>query len=245
MTIPEPASSMEDTTAAVWWRGVFIATIAFLTLIDLFGAQALLPMLVEAYDTTPANMGVAVNACTIGMAVAGLVIAIVGRSLDRKFWIWMSLAMLSVPTVLLGVVDNITLFATLRVIQGLFMAAAFTMTITYLSERCTVTAATGAMAAYITGNVASNLFGRMIAVGFADRLGLPASFYAFATLNLVGAALAFIYFSRSSDDNKDRVQPNAQTNPEHAWTAHLKNPALAASFGIGFLVLFVFIGVFT
>ena len=112
----------------------------------------------------------------------------------------MSLALLSIPTALLGIVEDIRIFATLRVIQGLFMAAAFTMTLTYLSERCTVTAAVGAMAAYITGNVASNLFGRMLAVGFADHFGLSASFFAFSALNLAGAALAFLYFMGTSDD---------------------------------------------
>jgi hypothetical protein len=42
------------------------------------------------------------------------------------------------------------------------------------------------MAAYITGNVASNLFGRLMAVSAADYFGLSGSFYAFAALNLVG-----------------------------------------------------------
>lgn len=48
----------------------------------------------------------------------------------------------------------------LRILQGVFMATAFTLTLTYLSEQCDVTAAGGAMAAYIAGDVASNLFWR-------------------------------------------------------------------------------------
>ena len=53
-------------------RTITIATIAFLTLIDLFAAQAILPALAQAYDVSSAVMGLAVNACTFGMAVASI-----------------------------------------------------------------------------------------------------------------------------------------------------------------------------
>ena len=48
-------------------------------------------------------------------------------------------------------------------------------------------------AAYITGNVASNLIGRLVSAGVADHLGLAANFYFFSALNLAGAVL--VYFT--------------------------------------------------
>ena len=59
---------------------LIVGLISFLTLVDLFAAQAILPELVQAYQTTPAMMGVAVNASTIGMAAAGVVVALVPRA---------------------------------------------------------------------------------------------------------------------------------------------------------------------
>ena len=53
-------------------RNLVIGLIAFLTLVDLFATQAILPSLARAYGVSPAAMGFAVNASTIGMAVAGL-----------------------------------------------------------------------------------------------------------------------------------------------------------------------------
>ena len=53
-------------------RTLLVGLIAFLTVIDLFGTQAILPALTRAYGVTPAAMGLAVNASTFGMAVAGL-----------------------------------------------------------------------------------------------------------------------------------------------------------------------------
>ncbi|MEM6903305.1 MAG: MFS transporter, partial [Pseudomonadota bacterium] len=150
-----------ETTPAVFRRGTIIALISFLTLIDLFGSQALLPRLVDAYGVDPGTMGFAVNASTFGMAIAGLFVAWFADRIDRRRGIWVSLALLSIPTFLLGITQDVTMFGILRVLQGMCMATAFTLTLTYLSEQCDITAASMAMAAYITGNVGSNLFGRL------------------------------------------------------------------------------------
>ncbi len=221
-------------------RSTIIAVVSFLTLIDLFGSQALLPRLVVAFETDPGTMGFAVNAATFGMAISGLFVAWFADRIDRKKGIWISLACLAVPTMLLGVVDDVTIFLVLRVVQGMFMAAAFTLTMTYLSEECDVTAAGGAMAAYITGNVASNLFGRLMAVSTADGFGLSGSFFAFAALNLLGAAIAFALIGP-----KDETAPTRSGSPAAAWRRHLSHQALRAAFAMGFAILFVFVGVFT
>lgn len=231
-----------EKTSEILVRATIVAVIAFLTLIDLFGSQALLPTLVRTYGVSPAAMGFAVNASTIGMAAAGIGVALLSRRIDRKRWIWLSLALLSIPTVFLGLTENLAVFTALRVVQGVFMSAAFTLTLTYLSEECTVTAAAGAMAAYITGNVASNLFGRLMAAGIADHLGLSESFFAFAALNLVGAAIAFFYIGASSGPRK---QVDETGSVLAAWLDHFKNPKLRASFLIGFIILFAFVGTFT
>jgi predicted MFS family arabinose efflux permease len=134
-------------------------------------------------------------------------------------------------------------FAGLRVLQGLAMSTAFGLTLAYMGERFSAAEAAGAFAAYITGNVASNLVGRFIAAAVVDHVGLAANFYLFAALNLLGAVL--VYFSI------ERVPPmtgngsTAAMSPMAAWTAHLRNPVLAAGFGIGFCILFAFIGTFT
>ena len=221
-------------------RSTIVALVSFLTLIDLFGSQALLPQLIVAFEADARVMGLAVNASTFGMAISGLVVAWYADRIDRKRGIWVSLALLSVPTFFLGVVDSVGAFMALRVLQGVFMASAFTLTLTYLSEQCDVTAAGGAMAAYITGNVASNLFGRLLAVGAADQIGLSGSFWTFAVLNLAGAGVAYLLIGA-----RDSTPPQRGASPLHAWKQHLSHPALRVAFLMGFTILFVFVGVFT
>jgi MFS transporter, YNFM family, putative membrane transport protein len=134
-----------------------IGLTAFLTVVDLFATQAILPALAGAYRVSPAAMGFAVNASTMGMAIAGLAVAFFSRRIDRRRGILVSLALLAIPTALLSVAPDLMVFTALRVIQGLFMATAFILTLAYLGEQCSASDSAGAFAAYITGNVASNL----------------------------------------------------------------------------------------
>jgi predicted MFS family arabinose efflux permease len=93
----------------------------------------------------------------------------------------------------------------------------------------------------VTGNVASNLFGRLMSTSAVDHLGLSANFYLFAVLNLLGAVLAFLALSRMTPMQGDMGKGSSAAS----WRAHLGNPALLAAFGIGFCILFAFIGTFT
>lgn len=219
-----------------------IGMIGFLTLVDLFATQAILPTLARQYDVSPSAMGVAVNASTIGMAVSGLAMVFIGRRINRRLGVWLSLALLSIPTVLLALAPNLTIFTWLRIVQGLFMAAGFSLTMAYLAERCTAAQSATALAAYITGAVASNLIGRLISGSLADAFGVAENFYFFAVLNLAGAALAFAALKNAAPM---QAGPEAGRSPLAVLSGHLKNACLRTSFAIGFFILFAFIGTFT
>jgi len=241
-TLDSSSTQMQAHAPSVLLRTVVIGLTAFLTVVDLFATQAILPSLTRAYRVTPAAMGFAVNASTMGMAAAGLIVSVFSQRIDRRFGILVSLALLSIPTALLAIAPDLTTFTVLRVAQGLCMASAFTLTLAYLGEECSATDAAGAFAAYITGNVASNLIGRLISAALADHLGLAWNFYFFAALNLAGAVLVYFTVARAAPMEQTGTVP---PSPFAAWLGHLRNPRLRAAFGIGFCILFAFIGTFT
>jgi predicted MFS family arabinose efflux permease len=222
-------------------RSVVIGLTAFLTVVDLFATQAILPSLTRHYGVMPAAMGFAVNSSTMGMAIAGLVIGFLSPHIDRRIGILASLALLAIPTTLLAVAPNLLVFTLLRITQGLCMASAFALTLAYLGEQCSSVDAGGAFAAYITGNVASNLVGRLVSAAVADTFGLSANFYFFAGLNLAGAVLVYFTIARV----KPMQAMPSSLSPVAAMIAHWRNPPLRAAFGIGFCILFAFIGTFT
>jgi MFS transporter, YNFM family, putative membrane transport protein len=222
-------------------RSLVIGLTAFLTVVDLFATQAILPSLARHYNVSPAAMGFAVNASTMGMAVAGLVVGFLSQHIDRRLGILVSLVLLAIPTSLLASAPDLTVFTILRVIQGLCMASAFALTLAYLGEQCSSMDAGGAFAAYITGNVASNLIGRLVSAAVVDSFGLASNFYFFALLNLTGAVLVYFTIHRV----KTMHAMPATLSPFEATIAHWRDPALRAAFAIGFCILFAFIGTFT
>ena len=235
------AMRMPSHSPGVVLRSLVIGLTAFLTVVDLFATQAILPSLTWHYNVTPAAMGFAVNACTIGMAVAGLVVGFLSPHIDRRLGILVSLILLAIPTTLLAIAPDLTTFTLLRVVQGLCMASAFALTLAYLGEQCSAMDAGGAFAAYITGNVASNLVGRLVSAAVADTFGLASNFYFFALLNLAGAVLVYFTIGRA----KPMHAMPAMQSPLAATVAHWRNPALRSAFAIGFCILFAFIGTFT
>jgi YNFM family putative membrane transporter len=236
-----PATTPAEASPSALRRSLTIGLVGFLTLVDLFAAQAILPSLARHYGVSPAEIGVAANASTIGMAIAGLLAGALAGRLERRRGIWLSLALLAVPTALLASAPDLTVFALLRIAQGLCMASAFTLTLAYLGERCSKADAASALAAYVTGGVASNLVGRLAAATVASAAGTEATFYFFAALNLAGAALAAFALTRA-------VPMALEQDDRHfwsAWAAHLADQRLRRAFAIGFLILFGFIGTFT
>src|SRR5919199_5409355 len=91
-------------------RTIIIGLTAFLTVVDLFATQAILPSLAAAYQVSPAAMGFAVNASTIGMAVAGLVVAFFSRRIPRRRGIVIALALLAIPTAALAFAPDLSTF---------------------------------------------------------------------------------------------------------------------------------------
>ena len=240
--VPPLPPMMAGHEAHVLLRTFVIGLMAFLTVVDLFATQAILPSLARHYQVSPAAMGFAVNSSTIGMAIAGLAVAFFSRRIDRRRGITVALALLAIPTAALAVAPDLTTFTALRVTQGLCMSSAFALTLSYLGEQCSAEDAAGAFAGYITGNVASNLIGRLMSAALVDTVGLAGNFYVFAALNLAGAVLVWFYLGRTMPAAADGA---GARSPLSVWAEHLRNGPLRASFAIGFCILFAFIGTFT
>lgn len=233
-----------DPFAGAFRGGAFsplvVALIAFFTVVDLFATQAILPLLALDYGQSPAAVSVAVNASTLGMAVAAIGIAVSGVRIERRTGIVVSLVLLAIPTAMLAHAPGLTVFALLRIAQGLCMSTAFALTLAHLGERIAVENQASAFAAYVTGNVASNLVGRFVAANVAGSFGVATNFYLFAALNLAGAALAWATIPKQPP----MVPPAPGSMPEQRLRK-MSAPPLLAAYGVGFCILFAFIGVFT
>src|SRR3712207_8518929 len=107
------------------------------------------------------------------------------------------------------------------------MATAFTRTLASLGERCSKADAAGALAAYVTGGVASNLVGRLVAATVTGAAGTDANFFLFAALNLGGAALAWFSLAHTPPMAASEA---GGSSPAAAWRLHLGDWRLRRAF---------------
>jgi YNFM family putative membrane transporter len=225
-------------TAAV---RVTIGLAAFFTLVDLFGPQAIAPSMARAFAASPARVGIAVNAAVLGMIAAGLMTIAFADRICRKHLMVGVLVALAVPTGLIAACTDLPTFEMLRVIQGVLMCAGFAAAIAYVAEEWgPVGAAPVLMGCYLTGNVAANMGGRMIAAAATDLANWQIAFLAFALLNLLGAALLQLALPESR-----RQVVEKHRSPLNSFRTVLRSLPLSGAFAAGYLILFVFVGVFT
>ena len=233
---------MPGRSTGVALRSLVIGLIAFLTVVDLFATQAILPSLTRHYDVTPAAMGFAVNASTMGMAIAGLVVGLLSQHIDRRLGILLSLAILAVPTALLAVAPNLAVFTVLRVMQGLCMASAFALTLAYLGEQCSCDGCRRRVRR-LYHRQRRQQFDRPAGIGRVRGHARPGV----ELLLLCGPQSCgrrsgvFHHPSRADRCMRRRWRNRPSRRCSRIW----RNPALRAAFGIGFCILFAFIGTFT
>lgn len=163
--------------SSVYWRTIFII---FLGSMAAFGAeycvQPLIPVIAAEFGLAPAAASLAVSAGLFGMALAMLLIAVIGPKLDRKKVTAVSLIVSAVLTIIIGFSSNFTLILLLRFVQGVILAAFPSLMIAYINEEFEPASVGGVLGIYIGANAIGGLAGRLIVSTLADffswRLGL-------------------------------------------------------------------------
>ncbi len=190
-------------------RSLTIGTIGFLTLVDLFATQAILPALARSYGVTPAadrRRRQRLDDRHGDRRPAGRRARAQDRPPPRR---------LAEPRLARHPDDccsprrptsqSSPCCASPRACAWRVPSR---LTLAYLGERCSKADAAGALAAYVTGGVASNLIGRLCAATVASFAGAEATFWFFAALNLAGAAAGLSGADRHAADDRDgRARP--------------------------------------
>jgi predicted MFS family arabinose efflux permease len=223
--------------AAVCLCGIF----AFL---NLYVTQPMLPLLEDIFHASKSVVGLTVSAATLGVAISAPLLGALTEQMDRKRVIVASTIALAVPTLLAATSPGLHTLDVWRFLQGLISPGIFAITITYIGEEWERHALPIVMSLYVSGTALGGFVGRVTAGVAAERLNWRWSFVILGLLTLAGAAMIarWLPAERRVISPEHRVSPAEQLR---AMLRHFRNPRLAATFAVGFGMLFALVGTFT
>ena len=202
--------------------------------------QPLLPLFQRRFHASEVEVSLTVGVVTLAVAFVAPAVGLLAESIGRKRIIVPALFAMALPLFMAATATSLKTLIGWRVVQGLFVPGVLAVIMAYIHEE--FAGRTGAvMSAYVAGTIFGGFTGRFLTGLIAARWDWPAAFVVLGGLNLLGAVAVLAWLPRSTHFVPG--QPLLQSLA-HTW-AHVRNPRLLLVCGLGFLVLFSLVGVFT
>jgi len=223
---------------------VFAGFCAFLTL---YAPQPLLPMLSDAFQVSAKSVTRVMGISTFAVVLAAPLVGILADRLGRKQVIVRSALLLALPSLLAATSTGLNQLLFWRFWMGVFTPGIFAVTIAYINEEWTEGAGS-AMSAYVGGTVLGGFSGRMVSGFVASASSWRWSFVALGVLTLAGGIAMWSWLPgdhRTARKQNDGAAPAGEGNVARAMLRHLRDPRLAATYIVGFGLLFTLVAAFT
>ncbi len=218
-----------------------IALAGFSSFWLLFGAQPLLPQIAREFGVTPAAASLSISAATAAMALLLIPFSLLGDRHGRERLMRAGVLGAAVFTLLSALVPDFLLMLLCRLGVGICVAAVPASALAHLGEEIPVHQRSRAIGLYISANALGGMLGRLIGSLITQWLDWRAGMLAQGLLG-AGLALAFWRLLPAARHFSSRTLELAVL-----WRDLLRiyqSTPLPWMFGVGFLVMGTFIGVY-
>ncbi len=213
----------------------------FVTFVNMWCTQAILPVLAKSLHVSPALTGYTVTAPLVATAAMAPIIGMISDRFGRRIFIRGAALLLVIPTVLAAFSTSLAMLIACRFAQGLLLPFIFTIVIAYISDEMSPADAMRMVGIYTSGTITGGFSGRLI-VGFVTSLwNWRAGFLTIGLITLAAAlTIAFLL------PQEKRFRPTTGISGALAsFPNHLSNRRLLGTYAVGFGVLFSLVSVFT
>ena len=218
-----------------------LALIGVFAFLQVYSVQSILPDLQRDLHASVVELGSAVGATVLAVALAAALIGMFSDAAGRKWLVVASVFALAVPTILMAWARTVHELTALRFLQGLAVPGVTVVTIAYIGEEFRAAAMTRIMAMYVTGTVLGGFLGRFLLGYLTEFMSWRQAFGVMGALNLAGAALVWLVLPPSR-----HFVANPRFSSGLAQIGQFaRNPDVLAPCALGFTVLFGQIGLFT
>ena len=236
---PVPRAPSRSAAASVALCGVC----AFL---ELYCTQPLLPLFTHVFHASKTAAGMTVSAATLGVAFSAPVFGALTERIARKRVIVASLVGVSLPTLFAATSGSLAQLIFWRFLEGVTLPGVFAVVVTYIGEEWPADRVALIMSFYVSGTALGGFTGRLISGMLAEAFNWRISFVALGAVSLLGAiaVAAWLPHGRHRPPQPFGGLRSGVLFP-HQVRALVGNRRLAATFAVGFNVLFSLVGVFT
>ena len=218
-----------------------IALIGVFAFLQVYSVQAVLPILMHDLQASEVQVGLAVGATVMGVALMSPFMGMLSDALGRKVFIVGSLLFLGIPTALLAGAQSIEAMMFYRFLQRLAVPGITVVLIAYIGEEFSGRMMARLMSLYVSGTVLGGFLGRFLLGHLSEIMGWRGAFYVMAALSL---ASAFFVWKQLPASRNFVAKPKIQTALQ-TLSAHLHNRYVLTAGALGACVLFSLVGCFT
>jgi YNFM family putative membrane transporter len=243
---PRPAPSR--------WAVAAVVLCGVCAFLGLYCTQPLLPLLEAVFHASKTMVSLTVSAATLGVAFSAPIFGALTERLPRKGVIVASLVGVTVPTLLAATAQSMGQLIFWRFLQGITLPGIYAVVVTYIGEEWPPQRMALVMSFYVSGTALGGFVGRLTSGILADAFNWRVSFLAIGAFSLIGAAAVAAWLPKG----RGRPHPTPSALSTFAITppsSLLSFPyqvqslfrirRLAATFAVGFNVLFSLVAVFT
>jgi MFS transporter, YNFM family, putative membrane transport protein len=212
-----------------------------LAFVQVYSVQSILPVLMQEFQASAATIGSTVGATILAVAFMSPLLGMISDALGRKAFIVGSIIFITIPTLALSFVHNISLLWWLRFMQGLAVPGITVVLLAYIGEEFAGNARIRLMGFYVSGTVLGGFLGRFLMGYLTEFMGWR---HAFMVMGIISAFGAFLVWRNLPASQKFEAKPQVSTALVTLWH-HLHNRYVLAACALGFCVLFSLVGCFT
>lgn len=222
-------------------RVTAVALAGFVTFLNLYAPQALLPLLAKDFGVGAGQISLTVSATTFAIALIAPFAGAAADVLGRKRVIAAAMLALVAPTALVAFADSLGTMVLWRFVQGLLLPPVFAVTIAYVGEEFSPAEATRVTGIYLSASSFGGFLGRFLTGLLAEGLGWQGAFLSLAAITLAAALAVTALLPRERQFRRAA----GLLSSVRQMLRHLANPRLVATYAVGFGVLFTFVATFT
>ncbi|WP_092150684.1 MFS transporter [Corynebacterium mycetoides] len=209
---------------------------------SLYVTQALLPVLTAELGVAPSTAALTVSAATGALALCVVPLSILSEKYGRGRILIISALAATLIGVALPLAQTAGQLIALRALQGVMIAGAPAVAMTWLSEELDNKDVPGAMGLYVAGTSVGGLTGRLIPSAVLEFASwrwalLISSLFAVA----LAVAVAVLLPPQRNFTPKESINPAAEAR---AALSHLRNPSLLGLYATAFLGMGVFVSMY-